>query len=149
VQERRQRLGMKVLPREQGAGPVLKHLREGGIVAVLLDQNTRTDNVPAPFFGRPAPTPAGLARMALRYGLPVLPVALARVGEGHEIRRGDVRRPAAGCSGDETAVREFLSWCNAQLEFFIRRNPEEWVWFHQRWQDDEPRGPRPLTREEE
>ncbi|PID80490.1 hypothetical protein CSA17_02090 [bacterium DOLJORAL78_65_58] len=136
VQRRRARLGMEVLPRERGAGPILRHLRQGGIVAVLLDQNTRVDNILVPFFGRLAPTPAGLARMALRYGVPVLPVALARAGTGHEIRRGPVWNPLPDRSRDPAAVREFLFWCNAQLEIFIRRNPEEWVWFHQRWQED-------------
>ncbi len=41
VQERRMALGMKVLPRSGGAGPVLRHLQNGGVVAVLLDQNTQ------------------------------------------------------------------------------------------------------------
>lgn len=133
VQERRGRQGMQVLPRRQGAGPLLRHLRQGGVVAVLLDQNTRTDNLPAPFFGQPAPTAAGFARIALRYGVPILPVALARCGQGHQIRRGQILRPPAGRSDDAAAVLDLLTWCNGQLENFIRRNPEEWVWFHERW----------------
>ena len=78
VQGRRRDLGMKVLPREQGVRPLLEHLRQQGVLAVLQDQNTRTRNLPAPFFGHPAPTPAGLALLALKYGIPVLPFALAR-----------------------------------------------------------------------
>lgn len=134
LQDRRRRLGMTVLPRDEGAGPLLRYLKDGGIVAVLLDQNTRVQNLEVPFFGEPAPTPAGLARLALRYGIPVLPVAIAR--DSRENRHVVLHRPPmvvkAGVETDET-LKEFLARCNAELEFFIRRNPTEWVWFHQRW----------------
>lgn len=136
VQERRRKIGLKVLPRESGAGPLLRHLRNGGIAAVLLDQNTRSDNLMVPFFGHEAPTPAGFARIALRYGIPILPVAMAREGEGHLIIRGEIWTPAEGKNDDDDSVHKLLTWCNLQLENIIRRNPAEWVWFHQRWADE-------------
>jgi KDO2-lipid IV(A) lauroyltransferase len=135
LQDRRRRLGMTVLPRQEGAGPLLRYLRDGGIVAVLLDQNTRVQNLDIPFFGEPVPTPTGLARLALRNGIPVLPVAIARDQPNN--RHVVLHRPPlvfkAGQVDDEN-IRDLLTLCNAELEFFIRRNPIEWVWFHHRWQ---------------
>jgi len=134
LQDRRRSLGMTVLPREAGARPLLRHLRSGGIVAVLQDQNTQVQNLDIPFFGEPAPTPAGLARLALRYRIPVLPMSISR---DHRTNRHLVlHRPVLvfkeeGCSDEN--VEDFLILCNAQLEHFIRRNPTEWVWFHHRW----------------
>jgi lauroyl/myristoyl acyltransferase len=137
VQERRRKLGMKVLPREGGAAPLLAHLRRGQAVAVLLDQNTRTQNLPVPFFGHPAPTAAGLALLALRHGIPVLPVALARVGQVHQVRWLDPLLPApAGAPVARQQIQDFLARCNRSLEELIRRNPAEWVWFHNRWEPD-------------
>ena len=135
LQDRRRALGMTVLPRHEGAGPLLRYLKAGGVVAVLQDQNTRVQNVAVPFFGEPAPTPAGLARLALRYRIPVLPVAIARDRLTHVHRV--VHRPAlafkeTSCSDD--TVKDFLIRCNGELEHFIRRNPTEWVWFHHRWE---------------
>jgi KDO2-lipid IV(A) lauroyltransferase len=133
LQERRRALGLRVLPREQGAAPLLRHLRGGGVAAVLLDQRTRAANRAAPFFGHPAPTPVGLARIALRDGVPILPVAIARRadGRGHAVVH---LAPLAVAGRDEDAL---LADCNAALERLIRRNPAEWVWFHRRWEDGE------------
>lgn len=137
VQARRRRTGLKVLPRGDGIRPLLEHLRGGGVAAVLLDQNTRVQNRPVPFFGRPAPTPAAIGRIALRDGIPLLPVAIARGGEGHVVRRLEAIRPPAGTAKeDEAALDALLGRCNAALEEMIRRNPAEWVWFHRRWHDE-------------
>lgn len=132
LQERRRQLGLHVLAREAGAGPLLRFLRQGGVVAVLQDQYTSVRNLPVPFFGRPAPTPVGLAALALRYDIPVLPI----VGVWDEANRRQVMhqlppiRPADFVPQDQLG---FLIRCNEALELFIRRNPAQWVWFHQRW----------------
>jgi KDO2-lipid IV(A) lauroyltransferase len=132
LQDRRRALGMRVLPREDGAAPLLRHLRAGGVAAVLLDQRTRAANRDVPFFGRPAPTPVGLARIALRNDVPVLPVAIARQedGPGHRV----VHLPPLAVAG--RGEDELLAACNGALEEMIRRNPSEWVWFHRRWTED-------------
>lgn len=135
LQSRRRNLGMTVLPREAGVAPLLRYLRAGGIVAILQDQFTRTRNLDVPFFGEPAPTPVGLARLALRYGIPVLPVAIAR-DQRTKRQRVVYQAPLEfkqGLSGDDD-VMGFLARCNSRLENFIRRNPAEWVWFHKRWE---------------
>jgi len=132
IQERRGILGLQVLPREAGAVPLVRFLKRGGVVAVLLDQRTRVRNLDVPFFGVPAPTPAGLASLALRYRIPVLPV----VGVWDESRRVQVMHHLPAIRTEEFAPGDqlgFLTRCNAALETFIRRNPEQWVWFHQRW----------------
>jgi len=131
LQDRRRQLGMRVLPREEGAAPLLRLLRAGGVAAVLLDQRTRASNLAVPFFGRPAPTPVGLARIALRGRIPILPVAIARQedGPGHRV----VHLPPLAVAGRSEA--DLLADCNGALEELIRRNPAEWVWFHRRWAD--------------
>ena len=143
VQERRLDMGMKTLPRSGGAAPLLRHLQNGGVVAVLLDQNTKVENLPIPFFGQEAPTPVGFARIALRYGIPILPLAIARKGvikgkrngidRGHIIRNGTPWIPLEPKEDSAEAVNDLLLWCNGSLEKLISRNPAEWVWFHERW----------------
>ncbi len=131
VNAQRRALGLTPVAREGDLRPVLRALRGGGAVAVLLDQNTRVANVAVPFFGRPAPTPAGFARLALRTGAPVLPVAIRREGAGHRV----VHLPALARPGGDgpEAVYSLLRAGNAALEALIRQRPEEWVWFHERW----------------
>ena len=131
VQRRRERLGLTPVAREGDLRPLLRALRRGGAAAVLLDQNTRVENRDVPFFGRPAPTPVGFARLALRTGAPVLPVAIGRSGKGHGVMHLPPLRPAGGREPD--AIYSFLQDCNGALEELIRRRPAEWVWFHKRW----------------
>lgn len=135
VQDRRRKLGLKTLPREAGVRPLLEHLGNGGVAALLLDQNTRVQNEAVPFFGKPAPTASGPARIILRYGVPVLPMAIGREGDGHVVRRLDpiLIEPRTEGAADARDVRNLLVECNLALEQMIRRNPAEWVWFHQRW----------------
>jgi KDO2-lipid IV(A) lauroyltransferase len=104
---------------------------------VLLDQRTQVPSLDVPFFGRPAPTAAGPGRLALRHGIPVLPVAIARRGRGHVVRHLAPLTPAAdpAAARDDGQVAAFLAECNDCLEQLIRRNPAEWVWFHRRWDD--------------
>lgn len=131
VNRRRARLGMSPAAREGDLRPLLRTLRRGGAAAVLLDQNTRVPSVPVPFFGRPAPTAVGFARLARRTGAPVLPVGIGRGGGGHRVVHLPPLRPVG--EGTTTAEHAFLEECNAALETLIRRNPAEWVWFHRRW----------------
>ncbi len=140
VNDRRRRLGLTPLPREGDLRPLLRVLRGGGALAVLLDQNSPVLNVQVPFFGRPAPTAAGFARLALRTGAPVLPLSIRRDGPGHCVEQLPPLRPQGGT--DEGAVYSCLTQCNAALETLIRRAPAEWVWFHARWQG---RGPEAET----
>jgi KDO2-lipid IV(A) lauroyltransferase len=132
LQRRRRALGLQVMPRDRGAAPLVRFLKTGGVVAILLDQHTRARNLEVPFFGHPAPTPAAMATLALKFGIPVLPVA----GVWDEARQVLVMRhlpplrPGAEPGLDEVS---FLTQCNAALEELIRRNPEQWVWFHRRW----------------
>lgn len=136
VQRRRRQAGLQVMPRDEGIRPLLGHLRASGVAAVLLDQNTRVQNRPVPFFGRPAPTPAAIGRIALQGGIPILPVAIGREGAGHVVRWLDPIRPSAVAGArDEAALDALLAACNAALEQLIRRNPAEWVWFHRRWEE--------------
>lgn len=148
IQRRRRAWGLTVLPRDAGPRPVVRHLRAGGLLAVLLDQNTRVASRPVEFFGRPAPTPSGFAKLALRYGVPAVPVAIARDGDRHVVRHLEPLWPAKGAGGvprpteahDAVAVDAYLRRCNAALETLIRRNPAEWVWFHRRWAAPPPGG---------
>ena len=133
VQQRRRRLGMTPVPREGDLRPLLRTLRRGGVVAVLMDQNTRVQNLDVPFFGRPAPTAAGFGKLALRYGVPVVPVAITSEGERHHVLHLAPLIPRDGSGAD--SLWGFLGRCNAALETFVRRNPAQWVWFHKRFEE--------------
>ncbi len=128
LQDRRRALGMRPLPREAGARPLLRALDDGQAVGVLLDQNTGAASVEAPFLGHPAPTPVGPLRLARRRNVPLLPAAAVRENGRWVVRWLPVIEPAEAADDEQLAAR-----CNDALGALIARNPEQWVWFHDRW----------------
>lgn len=132
LQQRRREVGMTPLPREAGARPILRALDAGWTVGVLLDQATRVRSVALPFFGRPAPTPLGIASVARRRRVPIVPAALIWNVDRWRAEILPVIEPED--HADDAAL---AAACNRALEDLIARNPAQWVWFHQRWPEPE------------
>jgi KDO2-lipid IV(A) lauroyltransferase len=114
------------------ARQLLEVLRRGGALAILIDQDTRVDGVWVPFFGRPAFTPVGAARLALRRRAAVLSAFDERRADGSHLVR---IHPALDLPPDETAATALMT---AAIEEQIRRVPEQWVWWHKRWRRQPP-----------
>jgi Kdo2-lipid IVA lauroyltransferase/acyltransferase len=112
---------------------LLATLREGGVVVLAIDQDTRVDGVFVPFFGRDAYTPAGPVTLALRTGAAVVIGFSLRQSDGSHkvilqapldlIRSGDNKADIQANTARFTGV----------IEQFIRDYPEQWIWMHERW----------------
>jgi KDO2-lipid IV(A) lauroyltransferase len=125
------RLIPKGLP---GAREAMAGLKAGQPLGLLLDQKLN-EGVPVPFFGRPAMTAAAPVEMALRLGLPLLPVRLERI-EKTRFRvtiHAPMEPPATGDRRADTLA--VLTQFNAMLEDWVRDRPEQWFWVHKRWPD--------------
>jgi KDO2-lipid IV(A) lauroyltransferase len=85
------------------------------------------------FFGRPAYTPIGPARLALATGAPIVVTFSKRVGDQFEAVVNDLIEPDRRAPREEEIVRLTRAW-SAQMEAFIAAHPEQWIWFHDRWQ---------------
>jgi len=136
VAELRGANGAEMLPRGNAARAALRGLRDGKVVAMTLDQNaSRREGVFVPFFGRPACTRDGPARVALRTGAPVFPVFIERIGETerHRVTVHPALELAPAGSDEKAAVRENTARMTAVIEATIRRAPDQWIWTHRRW----------------
>lgn len=128
LQDRRRAMGLDPLPREAGVRPLLRALSRGAVVGVLVDQNTGASAADVPFLGRPAPTPMGPFRLALRRNVPLVPAAMVRENEKWVVRHLAPIEPQHAADALDLAAR-----CNRALESLIRRTPTQWIWFHDRW----------------
>ena len=129
----RERLGGHLIPHRNAVRPVIKALRGGGTVAVLLDQKPlRREAVPSRFFGLPVATNSGLAILALKTGAPVIPGFDRREDGAHVVRFGpEIAPPSEGTL--EERVRAFTAAFDATIEAAVRACPEQWFWVHRRW----------------
>lgn len=130
----RRRFGNEVIPKHGAARGMLKVIREGGRVGILLDQRVpRKSAIQVPFFGRPALTSPLLARLSLRTGAPVVPIFGYPEPKG---RYRFVARPvmeAPEVEATEEAIRDLTAGYSRVTEEEIRRAPHQWLWMHRRW----------------
>jgi len=133
------------IEKNQSARTVLKVLSEGGTVGVLADQNTiLQEGIFVDFFGVPACTTTGIARLALHTGAAVVPGYILWDESLGKYRLNFDQPVELACTGDlESDIRENTARFTRVIEECIRRHPEQWVWIHKRWKTRPP-GEQPL-----
>jgi len=132
--------GNTPVDKKESARAIFKVLRRGGAVGILIDLNTLPEEgVFVDFFGVPACTTTGLARIALRTEAAVVPVyvfwepALRKYHLRFEPPLDVVR------TGDEEAdVVTNTARFTKVIEGFARRFPDQWLWVHKRWKTRPP-----------
>jgi Kdo2-lipid IVA lauroyltransferase/acyltransferase len=127
----RERLGIKVITLRQSLKPVLVGLKRNALVAIICDQNAA--DVFVPFFGHLTGTADGPAKLALRTGAPLLFFYCVRDGKGGYIADTEGYLVAESTGDEKADVERIMAEVNARLERMIRRYPEQWLWFHDRW----------------
>jgi KDO2-lipid IV(A) lauroyltransferase len=125
----RQRYGTPTIARgsDGAARQLLTTLRRGGALGMLIDQDTKVDGVWVPFFGHPAFTPVGAAKIALKQRAAVIPVFIERTTRGRHLI---TFQPPLALPDDPQAATALMT---AKIEEQVRRRPEQWVWMHRRW----------------
>lgn len=134
IDKMRCQTGNKTIPKRGSVREVLRLLRQGEIVALLIDQNTNWhDAVFVPFFNEPAGTNKALAMLALRTGLPVLSVYNVRRPDGRYELIIDPEIPIVKTGDTTRDIKENTARFNRLIERYVRENPEQWFWVHRRW----------------
>lgn len=133
VREREVR-GMNVIPAERAAAGILRAMRRNEALAILID-TPMPDGVEVSFFGERTIVPAGPARIALRTGARVIPVAMPRAsGTSDQIMAMadlDVRVVRTG--DDQRDIQALTQRIFAAHERFIRAYPDQWYIFRPMW----------------
>jgi Kdo2-lipid IVA lauroyltransferase/acyltransferase len=124
---------------------LLSAMKAGETVGILMDTNmTPPQGVFVDFFGIPACTASGLARIALRTDAAVVPgftiwdPALKKYRLRFEpavelVRTGDDEADAVANTAKFTKI----------IEEYVRKYPDQWLWVHRRWKT-RPEGQPPL-----
>ncbi len=137
--------GNQVLHKDDFARGLLASMRRGETVGILMDTNmTPPQGSFVDFFGHPACTGSGLARIAMKTGARVLPGFLLwqEATQQYVLRFG-----APLClptSGDvEADVLANTALFTKVIEDYIRQYPDQWLWVHRRWKT-RPQGEAPI-----
>lgn len=139
AQDLRQRFGIKIFStRDRVPRALFGHLRAGGMVAILSDQDARRQGKFVPFFGRQASTALGMASLAIRLRVPILAGFCLRTGPGQfRIKLYPTLWPDPTADPEQEELRLMAAY-HGYIEDVIRQAPEQYFWLHQRWKTRPP-----------
>jgi KDO2-lipid IV(A) lauroyltransferase len=137
MERERERFGQRLIDKRGAARPLLRVLRDGGRVGLIMDQRVRpSQGIVVPFLGHPAlatPLPASLA---LRTGAAAVPViAWPERGGRYRVEIGEPIPPVGDERSPEAVAALTQSYLDALAREILRR-PEQWLWLHRRWRLD-------------
>lgn len=137
--------GNRPIEKNQSARTILGVLREGGTVGILADHNTSPEEgVFVNFFGIPASTTTGVARIALRTDAAVLPGYLCWDENLRKYRLRFEPTVELARTGDEQKdILENTQRFTRVVEEYARAHPDQWLWVHKRW-NNRPPGEKPI-----
>ena len=137
--KRRELSGNRSIAKGGTARQILKALARNEAVGMLIDQNwSNHTGLFTNFFGVPACSDTGFAKLAARSGAAVIPgFALWSAKERRYVLRFHPPIPLTGDPAADTARLQTM------LEEFIRDHPGQWLWLHRRWKT-RPEGSPPL-----
>jgi len=132
--------GNQPIEKNRSARAILRVLGDGGTVGVLSDHNTSLEEgVFVDFFGIPASTTSGLARLALRTDAAVIPGFLSWDRERRKYRlRFEPAVELSRTDNEEEDVRENTQRFTRVIEQYVRAHPDQWLWVHKRWKTRPP-----------
>lgn len=115
-----------------GARSLIKSIKSGDSIGMLVDQKMN-DGIEVPFFGAPAMTAPAIGKFALQFGYPIIPLQIIRT-KGTRFKV--IVHPALDIKvtkDEERDIYSIMVEINEILEGWIRQNPDQWFWFHNRW----------------
>lgn len=129
----RSRTGARLVPTDaSGVKALYKTLRQGGMVAILPDQQPKSTRgaVFAPFFGQPALTMELISRLSAKTGAPVIFSFVERLPRGKGYRVHWVQAPEGINDTDAVVAATAL---NQGVENCIRICPTQYQWSYKRF----------------
>ncbi|MBI2815987.1 MAG: lysophospholipid acyltransferase family protein [Acidobacteria bacterium] len=135
--------GNTLINKNESARGMLAALQRNGTIGILADQNTLPEEgVFVDFFGVPASTTAGIAKIALRTGAAVVPAFCLWHSQEKRFRihfHEPLRLEQTGNTQQD--VRAATQQMTSVIEEYVRQYPDQWLWIHRRWKTRPPGEP--------
>jgi KDO2-lipid IV(A) lauroyltransferase len=132
--------GNKTVDKDDFVRGLLSAMKAGEVVGILMDTNmTPPQGIFVDFFGIPACTASGLARIALRTDAAVLPTfTIWDTALGKYRLRFDPALELVRTGDLEADIKANTQRFTSIIEDYVRKYPEQWLWVHRRWKTRPP-----------
>lgn len=125
--------GVGIIDMRKGLRDILETLKKNEMVAILADQNAGKHGLIFNFMGYPASHWLGVAKLSLRYKIPIVPGFSHRTDDERTNFCFEKMIYHPELEDKDENYQLILSELDQVLERYIRANPEQWFWVHKRW----------------
>ena len=115
-----------------GTKKLIKHISANNPLALMIDQRL-SSSIRVPFFNQPATTTTAPAQLSIKYDALLVPVFLKRLKKTKYeffIEEPLVVKKTNNYEKDIFNITEIM---NKKIEEFIKVDPANWLWSHDRW----------------
>ena len=115
-----------------GTKKLIKHISTNNPLALMIDQRL-SSSIRVPFFNQPATTTTTPAQLSIKYDALLVPVFLKRLKKTKYeffIEEPLVVKKTNNYEKDIFNITEIM---NKKIEEFIKVDPANWLWSHDRW----------------
>ncbi len=111
-----------------GTRELLQLFKEGCSIALMIDQRV-SEGIKVNLFNHKASTTTIPAQLVKKYGVEIVPIYIERLND--TFFKMIVEKPLN--FENELSVYEITQKLNFLLEKMIKKNPDQWIWTHNRW----------------
>tara|TARA_B100001029_G_C15062353_1_gene459660 strand:+ start:1131 stop:1991 length:861 start_codon:yes stop_codon:yes gene_type:complete len=113
---------------KSGTRELLEFFKKNFSIALMIDQRV-SEGISVNFFNRPAKTTTIPAQLVKKYRCKVVPVYIERINKHHF--KLSFQNPIS--FEKNNTIEEITKKLNNTLEIMILKNPDQWIWSHDRW----------------
>jgi KDO2-lipid IV(A) lauroyltransferase len=124
---------LRLVPKgSEGSSSLIRAIKGREAIAMLVDQKMN-DGIEVPFLGYPAMTANAIAKIALQFKYPIIPCQIIRT-KGSKFK-AIVHPPLKfeQTGNEKTDCYNIMLKINDILGEWVKQNPSQWFWFHNRW----------------
>jgi KDO2-lipid IV(A) lauroyltransferase len=129
----RERSGLHVIDMKRGLRDIIIDLKDNRMVAILADQNAGSHGLVLDFLSYPASHWKGVAKLSLRYQIPIVPGFVVRSKDDGLRFEFSPMIYHPDLQDKEENYEKVLSQIIAITERYIHKYPDHWFWVHKRW----------------
>lgn len=136
----RSKFGTSIIANSDSIKDVIRILRKNELIGILIDQNLYENATFVEYFGKLAATTPIIPLLGQKTEAPVIPIHIIRLPQGKHrlvIEKELIMREAAA---RQEFIRINTTLCNQVIEKWVRQNPDQWFWVHNRWKTQPKNG---------
>ena len=138
IRQHREHLSLKLIPKNRAVRETLRALKNNEAVGFFADQNAGPEGVFVNFLGKPASAARGPAVLALKTGAPLIfSLSIRQSDDMHHVYISPAVHTET-TDDFERDVERYTAQMLKQLETYIHKYPEQWLWLHDRWKTQPP-----------